>query len=130
MIGPEGESHVLFRVVLGDANVLYSRVLRDYLLYAMTHQLIRVTWSTGILKEVVEHLMENIDRFDYAAGERLVTAMNSTFAESLVEVTDEARAAVARFTLPDEDDRHVLAAAVAAEATILCSNDRTHRVPT
>lgn len=32
----------MFSVVLGDANVLYSRVLRDYILYAMTHQLIRL----------------------------------------------------------------------------------------
>jgi hypothetical protein len=69
--------------------------------------------------------MENIEGFDTAAGERLVAAMNNTFPYSQVELTDQATAAVAGFTLTDEDDRHVIAAAVAAEATFLCSDDRT-----
>lgn len=42
------EVRVPFRIVLGDANVLYSRVLRDYLLYAMTRRVIRVHWSAAI----------------------------------------------------------------------------------
>ena len=125
MSGEEAELRVLFSVVLGDANVLYSRVLRDYILYAMTHQLIQVRWSSEIMDEVVEHLMENVDGFDEVAGERLVTAINGTFPYSQVEVTDEARSVVAGFRLFDEDDRHVIAAAVAAEATFLCSDDRT-----
>lgn len=36
------------RIVLADANVLYSRVLRDYLLYAADGGLISVTWSAEI----------------------------------------------------------------------------------
>ncbi|MFP5346351.1 MAG: PIN domain-containing protein [Actinomycetes bacterium] len=124
MSGEEAEPRVLLSVVLGDANVLYPRVLRDYILYAMARQLIGVRWSKEILDEVVEHLMENIEGFDNAAGERLVTAMNRTFPYSQVELTDEATAAVGRFTLTDEDDRHVIAAAVAADATFLCSDDR------
>jgi predicted nucleic acid-binding protein len=123
--GEESENRILFSVVLGDANVLYSRVLRDYILYAMTHRLIRVMWSAEILDEAVEHLIENIDAFDDSAGQRLVTEMNRTFPYSQIEVTDEARAAVAGFKLTDEDDRHVISAAVAAEATFLCSDDRT-----
>ena len=39
---------------LTDANVLYSRVLRDYLLYAMRAHLIRVVWSQAILAEVTD----------------------------------------------------------------------------
>lgn len=117
----------MLSVVLGDANVLYSRVVRDYLLYAMAHQLIRVTWSAEILGEVVEHLIENVEGFDVAAGERLVAAMNGTFPYAQVDLTAEARAAVSEFTLPDEDDRHVIAAAVSAEAAFLCTEDRTAR---
>lgn len=37
------------RVVLADANVLYSRVLRDYLLYAADEEIIAIAWSRGIL---------------------------------------------------------------------------------
>lgn len=125
MNGEQAEARVLFSVVLGDANVLYSRVLRDYVLYAMAHQLIRLRWSRQILAEAIEHLIENVESFDEAAGEGLVAAMNGTFPYSQVETTDDAVAAVAGFTLIDEDDRHVIAAAVAAEATFLCSDDRT-----
>lgn len=91
----------------------------------MTHQLIRGRWSQEILDEAVEHLIEKIHGFDEAAAVRLMTAMNSTFPYSQVELTDEATAAVAGFTLIDEDDRHVIAAAVAAEAPFLCSDDLT-----
>lgn len=124
MSGQEAEPRILFSVVLSDANVLYSRVLRDYVLYAMAHQLIRVRWSRQILDEAIEHLIENVESFDRAAGERLVAAMNGTFPYSQVETTDDATAAAADLTLIDEDDRHVIAAAVDAEATFLCSDDR------
>lgn len=124
MSGDGAEPRSLFGVVLGDANVLYSRVLRDYLLYAMTHQLIRLMWSDEILDEVVTHLVENIHDFDEAAGRRLMTAMNDTFPHARVALTRSAIAAVEGYALVDEDDRHVLAAAVAAEAAFLCSNDR------
>ena len=71
----ETEPRILFSVVLSDANVIYSRVLRDYVLYAMTHQLIRVLWSEAILDEATEHLIDN-GVLDEAGARRLVTAMN------------------------------------------------------
>lgn len=114
---------VPIRVVLGDANVLYSRVLRDYLLYSAAHQLIRVTWSREILHEVVVHLIENVDAFDEAAGERLIAAMNGAFPHAETTPTHEAIATVAAVSLPDEGDRHVLAAAVSAGADIVCTNN-------
>jgi hypothetical protein len=69
----------LVRVVLADANVLYSRVLRDYLLYAADQEIIAIAWSSQILAEVTEHLERNVAGFDRAAGERLVHAMNWAF---------------------------------------------------
>jgi hypothetical protein len=59
----------LVRVVLADANVLYSRVLRDYLLYAADQETIAIAWSSQILAEVTEHLERNVAGFDRAAGE-------------------------------------------------------------
>jgi hypothetical protein len=38
----------LIRVVLADANVLYSRVLRDYLLHAAAQEVIAIAWSAQI----------------------------------------------------------------------------------
>lgn len=51
--------------------------------------------------------------------------MNEAFPYSQVELTEQAAAVVAGFALTDEDDRHVIVAAVAAEAMFLCSDDRT-----
>ena len=44
------------KIVLGDANVLYPRVLRDYLVYAADEGAISIRWSRAILDEAVKHL--------------------------------------------------------------------------
>jgi predicted nucleic acid-binding protein len=113
----------LIGVVLADANVLYSRVLRDYLLYAADQEIIAIAWSPGILAEVTDHLMNNVAGFDEAAAQRLVGAMNRAFPLAQVEPGNEHWRALADVALPDEDDRHVLAAALAAEATVLCTSN-------
>ena len=111
----------LVRVVLVDANVLYSRVLRDYLLYAADEEVIAVAWSAAVLEETVKHLIENVAAFIAESGARLIDAMNVAFPYAEVEVAPEHLEAVAALPLPDEGDRHVLAAAIAAEATVLCT---------
>lgn len=120
MTGAIGEAD-LIRVVLADANVLYSRVLRDYLLYAADREIIAVTWSREILTEVTEHLMKNVAGFGEAAARRLVGAMNGAFPLAEVEPGEEHYGVLAGVALPDEDDRHVLATALAAEASVLCT---------
>lgn len=109
------------RVVLSDANVLFSRVLRDYLLYAADRELITILWSDPILEEMTRHLVGKVDGFTAAQGERLVGAMNRAYPGALVEITTASTARVAALTLPDEDDRHVLAAAVAGDAEVVCT---------
>jgi predicted nucleic acid-binding protein len=116
-----GEEADHIRVILADANVLYSRVLRDYLLYAADQEILTVAWSGEILREVAEHVKENIAGFDDAAAGRLVTAMNGAYPLAEVEPGEDALARLAGLALPDEDDRHVLAAAIAADATVLCT---------
>ncbi|MBB5789562.1 PIN domain-containing protein [Jiangella mangrovi] len=111
----------MVRVVLVDANVLYSRVLRDYLLYAADEEIIAVAWSREILDEVTEHLVANVAGFTVESGARLAAAMNRAFPYAEVEPEPEAHERLSELALPDEDDRHVIAAAVAAEATILCT---------
>jgi predicted nucleic acid-binding protein len=113
----------LIRVVLADANVLYSRVLRDYLLYAADQEIIAIAWSSQILAEVTEHLMENVEGFDSAAARRLVDAMNRAFPYAEVDPDEEHWRALHEALLPDEDDRHVLVACLAAEATVLCTSN-------
>jgi hypothetical protein len=47
--------------------------------------------------------------------------MNAAFPYAEAEPTVEHYQRLRGFSLPDEEDRHVLAAAVAAEATVLCT---------
>jgi|GEM_PF-2656620 len=95
----------LIRVVLADANVLYSRILRDYLLYAADQEVITISWSAQILAEVTEHLMANVEGFDQEAARRLVAAMNRAFPFAEVEPDEEHWRVLAEMSLPDEDDR-------------------------
>lgn len=108
-------------VVLADANVLYSRVLRDYLLYAADQEVISITWSATILREVTRNLAEKRPGFSVESGERLVAAMNDAFPLAEFEPEGDAYARLDDESLPDEGDRHVIAAALAAEAHVLCT---------
>jgi hypothetical protein len=113
-------------VVLADANVLYSRVLRDYLLHAAEIGVCAVTWSTRILDEATRGLQANIPGFTADVVARLVAALTDTFPDSLIDPSPADYARLARWRLPDEDDRHVIAAALAAESTIICTGNIKH----
>ncbi|MCB0975598.1 MAG: hypothetical protein KDB86_13750 [Actinobacteria bacterium] len=55
MTDSDAESLGRRSIVLADANVLYSRVLREYLVYAADEGVISIRWSRTILTEVVEY---------------------------------------------------------------------------
>lgn len=67
--------------------------------------------------------MENVKGFDQAAARRLVGAMNRAFPYAEVEPDEEHWRTLYDLSLPDEGDRHVLAASLAAEATVLCTSN-------
>jgi predicted nucleic acid-binding protein len=109
--------------VLLDANVLYSRSLRDYILYAAEDMLISVAWSRRILDEMLEHLMANLPTFTAESGEILIQLMNDYFPVAQINPSVKHFDDLRQYDLPDEGDRHVLAAALAAGANILCTSN-------
>lgn len=109
-------------VVLADTGVLFSRVLRDYVMYAAIEGVIRLRWSDSILDELERTLAER-GKMPHTQATRLRSLMNQALPDALVIPTDEDRERVARLHMSDEDDRHVLAAAVAADATLLCTTN-------
>jgi predicted nucleic acid-binding protein len=111
------------RVVFTDASVLYSRVFRDYLLYSATEDVIEVIWSKKVLDEMAKHLIENISGFTSESAELLVAAMNRFYPDAEVNPTETEHNALTRYDLPDEGDRHVFAAALAADADIICTSN-------
>jgi len=107
-----------FRALL-DANVLYPDVLRDLLVRLARHGVYRALWSEDILAEVGRALGENAAVSDIP---RLLALMRAALPDAIVECYADL---VATLTLPDPDDRHVLAAAIVSNAAVIVScNER------
>lgn len=107
-------------VALYDANVLYPNTLRDVLIRVAMAGLVRARWTDAILDEVFEHLLENRPDLDPARLDRTRTLMNKAIRDVLVEGYEPR---MARLKLPDPDDRHVLAAAIQAKASVIVTSN-------
>ncbi len=109
--------------VVYDACVLYPAPLRDLLMHLAAMDLYRAKWSAMIHDEWINSLLkdrpdlkpENLQRtrelMDRSAGDCLVTGF-----EDLIP----------SIHLPDENDRHVLAAAIRAGADIIVTFNQKH----
>ena len=111
-------------VVLADANILFSRTLRDYFLYLADAGAIEIHWSQQILDEMSRNLRKEIG-LSRADTDRLEALMNAYIEYALIEVEAEDLATVAEVAM-DAKDRHVLVAAVSAEADILLTDNTAH----
>lgn len=101
----------MFAVVL-DACVLFPNFLRDTMLTLAEQELFRPLWSEAILAEVRRNVLAQRD-VDPIAFDRTLMLMNSAFDDAMVE---DWKPLVVGLDLPDPDDRHVLAAAIAGGA--------------
>lgn len=99
--------------VMLDACVLYPAPLRDLLVELASTDLFRAKWTERIHEEWVSSLLAKRPDLD---RERLyahtVASMNDAVLNSMVEGYEALEAGL---TLPDPDDRHVLAAAIHAK---------------
>ncbi|MCL2541437.1 MAG: PIN domain-containing protein [Nocardioidaceae bacterium] len=111
-------------VVLADANILVSRTLRDYFLYAADNGAIEIRWSQQVLAEMSRNLERKFG-LNRAATTRLESLMNDYMEYALVTVDPEDLATVIDVPM-DAKDRHVLAAALSAEADILLTENVKH----
>lgn len=111
-------------VVLADANILFSRTLRDYFLYAADAGAIEIHWSQQIFDEMSRNLRASLG-LDHAATKRLEELMNDFIEYALIEV-DPADVATAETVAMDAKDRHVLAAALSTNADILVTENTKH----
>ncbi|WP_371405085.1 PIN domain-containing protein [Kribbella sp. NBC_00662] len=107
-------------IVIYDANVLYPNSLRDLLIRVAQAGLVRARWTEQILDETFRDLKENRPDLDPAKLDRTRELMNKairdvlvTDYEPLIDVLD----------LPDADDRHVLAAAIKANAQVIVTEN-------
>ena len=102
--------------------MLYPAVLRDLLIRLARTGLFHARWSDQIHEEWVQAVLRK--RPDLAdALQRTRTLMNSAVDDALVTGFEPL---IPRLTLPDPDDRHVLAAAIAARADVIVTLNLKH----
>lgn len=101
---------------LYDACVLYPAPLRDLLMGLAGTGLFRARWTDAIHNEWIENLLENEPHRDRAKLERTRTLMNAAVLDCLVTGYESL---IPTLTLPDPDDRHVLAAAIRGRADVI-----------
>ena len=99
-------------VVVLDANVLYPFRKRDALLRFAEAGLYRARWSRTILDEWRRSLLAKKPNLTVSINAQ-IEAMACAFPEALVEGFEDLIGAI---ELPDEDDRHVVAVAIVADA--------------
>jgi predicted nucleic acid-binding protein len=110
-----------FTAVL-DANVLHSQPLTSLLLELAVARLYRPAWSEDIHAEWRRSVLRARPDVDPAALDRRRAAMDSALPDACVSGYGPL---IKVLTLPDPDDRHVLAAAVRAKAQVIVTfNER------
>jgi PIN domain len=95
-------------VVVLDANVLYPFRVRDVLLRFAEAGLFRARWSCQILDEWANSLLAMKPHLEDSVRSQR-EAMLRAFPEAMIEGYE---ALIPALSLPDENDRHVLAAAI------------------
>ena len=103
-------------VVLLDACTLYPAALRDVLMRMALHKLIQARWTHAIHDEWTNAVLR--DRPDLSREKLQRTReLMDLHAEDSVVTGYEAK--IDELELPDENDRHVLAAAIMAKAEVI-----------
>jgi predicted nucleic acid-binding protein len=99
-----------------DANVLYSAPLRDLLLRLALTDLYRAKWSADIHGEWMRNLARDRPDIHPARIEATRLLMDSHVRNAMVEGYAHL---IPSLSLPDPDDRHVLAAAIHGRADVI-----------
>jgi hypothetical protein len=102
--------------VVYDACVLYPAPLRDLLMHLALMDFLRARWTSAIHEEWMRNVLANRPDLSRQQLERTRDLMNAHVEDCLVEGYE---ALIPGLTLPDPDDRHVLAAAIHAKATVI-----------
>jgi len=99
-----------------DTNVLYPPSLRDLLMWLAAVNAFEPRWTDAIHNEWMRHVLKDRPDLTIAQLERTRDLMNLVDPKCLVTGYEER---IAGLILPDQDDRHILAAAIEAGASVI-----------
>jgi len=108
---------VRFKAVL-DTNVIFPVVIRDLLFWFAFYELYTPKWSSNIFAEWKDVMIRK--GVSEEEAEKRVNVANKAFPDALVLNYD---GLIDKLSLPDEKDRHVLAAAIKTNANIIVTNN-------
>ncbi|MCX6299929.1 MAG: PIN domain-containing protein [Bacteroidetes bacterium] len=103
-------------IVVLDANVLFPAPIRDLLMNLACEGLYQPKWSTIIQEEWVRNLLEKRPDLLRSQLSKTVDAMNETFPDANIKGFEEL---INGLTLPDQNDRHILAAAIRSKSEVI-----------
>lgn len=99
-----------------DSSALYPAPMRDFLMHLAAAELFRARWTHAIHNEWISALLRDRSDLTRARLERTAELMNTAVLECLVEGYERL---IDDLTLPDPNDRHVLAAAISCGADVI-----------
>ena len=103
-------------VAVYDACVLYPAPLRDLLLHLALTDLFRARWTDRIHEEWIRSVLASRPDLDARQLARTRSLMDLAVPDALVTGYE---GLIEQLALPDPDDRHVLAAAIRAQAGVI-----------
>jgi hypothetical protein len=99
-----------------DASVLYPAQLRNFLMHLARRDLFQARWSDHVQEEWIAALLRNRRDLTQEQLARTRRLMNEHVDDALVSGYEHI---IDQLTLPDADDRHVLAAAIHGGAGVI-----------
>jgi predicted nucleic acid-binding protein len=103
-------------IVFYDANVLYPAELRNFLMHLAMTGMFRAKWSADVHEEWISSLLKNRPDLTRERLERTRQLMDKAAPDVLVTRYEHL---IPGIVLPDENDRHVLAAAIHCGASVI-----------
>ena len=107
-----------FKVLL-DANVLYPPYLRDLILHLAEEDFYQVRWTDQILQEASSNIKKRLPEDVHDKIDRMVAQLNEAFEEARITGYEDLIPVMQNHP----KDRHVLAAAVAANVDMIVTNN-------
>jgi predicted nucleic acid-binding protein len=103
-------------IAIYDANILYPAPLRDLLIRIAQSGLVHARWSETIHDEWTRNVLKTNPHLSAERLARTRSLMNEAVRDCLVTGHKKL---IATLSLPDQEDRHVLAAAICSKATVI-----------